>query len=58
MGGGGIYCADTIRTRGDAIRLKHSMELADAAYDIPNPPKRTIVWREVGKWQKAKGGAE
>lgn len=36
----------------EAQKEIRDMEDADRAYDIPNSPKRTIVYREVGKWQK------
>lgn len=36
----------------EAQKEIRDMEDADRAYDIPNPRKKTIVYREVGKWQK------
>ena len=34
-----------------ARKRKRDMEQADRAYDIPNPPRRSIVFREVGSWE-------
>lgn len=40
------------RSPAEAQREIRDMEDADREYDIPSSPKRTIVYREVGKWQK------
>ncbi|MCR5838353.1 MAG: hypothetical protein K6G94_01805 [Kiritimatiellae bacterium] len=56
--GGDVYHGKNIRSLSDARREKRRMEEADWAYDIPNPPKRSIVWREVGEWQPMKEGAK
>lgn len=40
------------RSPAEAQKEIRDMEDADRTYDIPSSPKRTIVYREVGKWQK------
>ena len=37
-----------------AKRLLKRFEDADKVFDIPDPPKRTIMFREVGPWHVAK----
>lgn len=43
-----------LRSLSGAKRLVKRMEDADKAYDVPNPPKRVIVCREVGPWKEAR----
>ncbi len=43
-----------LRSLSGAKRLVKRMEDADKAYDVPNPPKRTIMFREVGPWKDAR----
>lgn len=37
-----------------AKRLLKRFEDADKTYDVPNPPKRVIMCREVGPWKEAR----
>lgn len=43
-----------LRSLSGAKRLVKRMEDADKVFDIPDPPKRTIMFREVGPWHVAK----
>jgi hypothetical protein len=45
-----------LRSLAGAKRLVKRMEEADKTYDVPNPPKRVIVCREVGPWKEARDG--
>lgn len=58
--GGYVWRGDNVedeqllRSLAGAKRLVKSMEDADKTYDVPNPPKRVIVSREVGPWKEAR----
>ena len=50
--GANVEDEQLLRSLAGAKRLVKSMEDADKTYDVPNPPKRVIMSREVGPWKE------